>query len=174
MRIHPSTGLNELIRWGRMTHICVSKPDHHCFRQWFVACSAPSHCRKQCRNIFIGLLVTNLTEIWIKIQENSFENVVCKMAAISSRPQWVNRMPTFQGHIYRHSSYVKHVANSDREGRYRPAWKQKQWKSCYRFSTGWIYDVKCDIMQTQYFGVVKYSAVSIHHGLSAVAICHDH
>ena len=29
-------------------HICVSESDHHWFRQWFVAYSAPSHYLRQC------------------------------------------------------------------------------------------------------------------------------
>ena len=29
-------------------HICVSKLGQHWFRQWLVACSAPSHCLDQC------------------------------------------------------------------------------------------------------------------------------
>ena len=45
--------------------------------------------------LLIGTLGTNFSEIlrrnsYIFIQENSFENVVCEMAAILSRPQWVN------------------------------------------------------------------------------------
>ena len=37
--------------WGRVTHICVVELGHHWFRQWLVACSAPSHYLNQCRNI---------------------------------------------------------------------------------------------------------------------------
>ena len=42
--------------------------------------------------LLIGPLGTNFSEIGIKnilIEENPFENVVCKKAAILSRPQWV-------------------------------------------------------------------------------------
>ena len=38
--------------------------------------------------LLIGLLGTNFSEIFI--HENAFENVVCEMAAILSRPQCVN------------------------------------------------------------------------------------
>ena len=48
------------------------------------------------RKLLIGPLETNFSEILIGIQtfsfkkEIAFENVVCKMASILSRPQWVN------------------------------------------------------------------------------------
>ena len=73
--------------------------NHHWFRQWLVAWSAPSHYLNQCSNIVNWTLRNNLQ--WnlnrisfIFIQENVFENVVCKMAIISSRPQCVNKANT--------------------------------------------------------------------------------
>ena len=68
---------------------------HHCLRYWRVVWPAPSHYLKQYWNI------VNWT-IWSKFQwnfnrnsnilihENELESVVCKMASILSRPQWVN------------------------------------------------------------------------------------
>ena len=45
----------------------------------------------------MGPLGINFNEILIKsihfIQENTFENVVCEMASISSRPQCVKSLP---------------------------------------------------------------------------------
>ena len=35
-------------RRSRVTHICVSKLDHHWFIQWPVDCTAPSHYLNQC------------------------------------------------------------------------------------------------------------------------------
>ena len=85
-----------LTHWGRVTHICVGKLGHHCFRQWLGACSAPSHYLNQCWNIVNWTLRNKLQ--WnlnrnsiIFIQENAFENVVWKMAAILTRPQCVKR-----------------------------------------------------------------------------------
>ena len=82
-----------LTHWGRVTHICVRKlpiigSDN--------GLSAPSHYLNQCRYIVNSNLSNKLQwnlkhNSYIFIQENAFENVVCKMASISSRPQWVNR-----------------------------------------------------------------------------------
>ena len=79
-----------------MTHICVVELDHHWFRQWLVTCSAPSHYLNQCWNIvnwtFSNKLQWNFNQnSTIFIQDIVFKNVVCKMASILSRPQWVKR-----------------------------------------------------------------------------------
>ena len=69
--------------------------NHHCFRYWLVAWSATSHYLNQCWDIVNWTLMNKLQ--WnfnryssIFIQENGFENVVCEMASILSRPQCVN------------------------------------------------------------------------------------
>ena len=41
---YPKIGLPH---WNQVAHICVSKLDHHWFRWWLVAWSAPSHYLKQ-------------------------------------------------------------------------------------------------------------------------------
>ena len=68
--------------------------NHHWFRQWLVAWSAPSHCLNQCWNIVNWTLENKFQ--WnrnrnsnILIQENAFEYVVCQMASISSLPRCV-------------------------------------------------------------------------------------
>ena len=84
-----------LTHWGRVTHICVGKltiigsdnglsPERPQAIIWTNA-----------GILLIGPLGTNFSEILIEIQtffteENTFENVVCKMLFISSRPQCVN------------------------------------------------------------------------------------
>ena len=83
-----------LTHWGRVTHICVVEMGHHRFRKWLVACSAPSHYLNQCWNIVNWTLRNKLQWTFnrnsnIFIQEIAFENVVCKMASILSRPQYV-------------------------------------------------------------------------------------
>ena len=67
----------------------------HWFTQWLVAWLAPSHYVNQCWFIVNWNLRNKLK--WnsnrnskVFIQENTFENVVWKMAAILSRPQCVN------------------------------------------------------------------------------------
>ena len=40
----------DLTHWGQVMHICISRLDHHWFRQWLVAWSAPSHYLHQCWN----------------------------------------------------------------------------------------------------------------------------
>ena len=74
---------------GRLTHICVNELGHH----WYiiVTCSAPSHYLNQWWH-FVNSTVRNKPYLCISIQENSFENVVCEMAAILSRPQYVNSL----------------------------------------------------------------------------------
>ena len=87
--------MTRLTHWGRVTHICVGKltiigsdnglsPDR---RQAIIWTND---------GIFlIGPLGTNFSEILIEtnifIQENAFESVVRKTAAILSRPQCVNK-----------------------------------------------------------------------------------
>ena len=88
---------NLLTYWGRVTHACVIELGHHCFRQWLVAFSAPSHYLNQ-----YWLIVNWTTRNKIRwnfnrnsksfFEEHAFEYVVCKMSAIFSRPQWVEIM----------------------------------------------------------------------------------
>ena len=86
-----------LTQWGRTTHICVSK------LTIIISENGLSPGRRQ---VIIwannGILLirtwgTNFSDIlnrnsYIFIQDNSFENVVWNMAAICSRPQYVNRI----------------------------------------------------------------------------------
>ena len=68
--------------------------NHHWFRQWLIAGSAPSHYLNQCWNIVNW---TNRNKLqwsrnrntYIFIQENTLENIFWKMAAILSRSQCV-------------------------------------------------------------------------------------
>ena len=80
--------------------------NHHWFRWWLVAWSAPSHYLNQCwivvnwtlKNIFQWKSNQNTT---IFIEENARQNVVCEMASILSRPQCVNIFWLWQiGHHY--------------------------------------------------------------------------
>ena len=78
-----------------LTHICIGEMGHHCFRQWLVACSTPSHYLKQYLLIAIGLLETNFSEILIGLLPFSFKKIhlkmsSAKMAAILSKGRWVN------------------------------------------------------------------------------------
>ena len=87
--------------------------NHHWFRKWLVAWSAASHYLNQCWNIVnwaIGnKLQWNLKQnSYIFIQENAFENVVWKMAAILSRPQYVNSiLQSRSGYGYRRFQWTK-------------------------------------------------------------------
>ena len=88
-------GNGALTRWGRVTHIYVWTTYQHCFRQWLVALSAPSHYLNQCWN-FVNSKFGNKFQWNLKrnscifIYENAFQNVICEMAAILSRPQCIN------------------------------------------------------------------------------------
>ena len=83
-----------LTHWGRVTHICVSKitiiESHNGM--------SPGR-RKAIIGTNDGILVigiSNFGEIFSKIHifsfKNAFENVVCEMAVILSRPQCVNHV----------------------------------------------------------------------------------
>ena len=68
--------------------------NHQWFRQRLGAWSAPSHYLNQCWNIVNPNLKNKLQwnlkrNSYIFIQENAFENLVCEMAAILSRPQCI-------------------------------------------------------------------------------------
>ena len=88
---YASLGLNELLHWGRVMHICISKlaiigSDNGLSPGW----------RQAIIWINVGILLIRIKLQWnrnrnlhIFIQENAFESVVCKMAAILSRPQCV-------------------------------------------------------------------------------------
>ena len=83
-----------LTLWGRVTHICVSK-------QAIIGSEnglSPGRCQViiwTCAGLLViwtfgNKLQWNLNKnLYIFIQENAFENVVWKMAAILSRPQCV-------------------------------------------------------------------------------------
>ena len=72
--------------WGRVTHFCIGNQGHHCLRYWLVNWLVQSHYLNQGKNIEIGPLGTNCNKISIKnlvfINENVFENLICKMLAI--------------------------------------------------------------------------------------------
>ena len=68
--------------------------NHYWFRWCLVAWSAPSHYVNQCWNIVNWTLGNKLQcnlnkNLYIFIHENAFENVICKMVSILSRPQCV-------------------------------------------------------------------------------------
>ena len=85
--------LHQLTHWGRVTHICVGYltiigSDNSL---------SPSHYLNQCWNIVNwtprNKLQWNVNRnSYIFIQENPFENIVWKLAAILSRPQCVNEI----------------------------------------------------------------------------------
>ena len=89
-----------ITHWSRVTHMCVSSltiigSDNGLSPVWLVACPAPSHYLNQCWiivNWTIGnKFQWNLNRNWyIFSQENAFQNVVWKMAAILSRPHCVD------------------------------------------------------------------------------------
>ena len=84
-----------LTHWGQVMRICVSKISHHWFRQGLGACLAPSYYLNQCWLIVSWSLGNDIQwnfnqKFNIFIPENVFENVICKMMAILSRPQCVD------------------------------------------------------------------------------------
>ena len=50
--------------------------------------------------LLIGLLETHFSEILIQIQENAYENVVCKMLSIFFHPQCLNSSPPSAAYMH--------------------------------------------------------------------------
>ena len=110
--------------WGRVTHICISKltiiGSDNCwgwFRQWLVAWFASSHYLNQCWNIvnskFRNKFQWNVKPIsYIFFQWNTFENVVCEMAASLPQSQFVNPALSNAAYMWRWngSSFVSILA----------------------------------------------------------------
>ena len=91
-------GTGNLINSSPLTagYICVDELGQHCFRQWLVAFSAPSHYLNQFWFVVNWTLRSNF--LWnsnrnttLFIDENASDNVVCEMADILSRGKWVNQ-----------------------------------------------------------------------------------
>ena len=70
-----------------------------------VAWLAPSHYSNQCGNNIVNSKLRNKLQwnlkwtSYIFFQENAFENVVCKMAAILSHPQCALKMPLLKSWV---------------------------------------------------------------------------
>ena len=84
-----------LTHWGRATHICISKPTITGSDNGLSPVPASSHYLNQWWNIVNWTLRNKLQwdfnqNSYIFIQEKVFENVVCEIAAILSRPQCVD------------------------------------------------------------------------------------
>ena len=90
----------ELTHLTLVPHICICELAQHWMRWWLVTYLVPSHYMKSWTDIdllSIGPLATNFSEIWIRIKkffinENTFENSVCKKAAILFRGRLVNSL----------------------------------------------------------------------------------
>ena len=85
-----------LTYWGRVTPVCISNLTINRSDNSLSPGRRQAIIRTNAGMLLIGPLVTNLSEILIEIhtfliQENAFHNVVCKMVAILSRPQCVNK-----------------------------------------------------------------------------------
>ena len=86
-----------LVNWLRPSDAYMrQETNHHWSRWWLVAWSAPCHYLDQCWNIVNSKLRNKMQwnlklNSYIFIQENAFENAVCEMAIILSRPQCVDK-----------------------------------------------------------------------------------
>ena len=85
-----------LTHWGQVTHICVSKLTIIGSDNGLVPGRRQASIWANDGILLIGTLLRNKFQwnfnrnSYIFIQENEFENVICEMAAILSRPQCVN------------------------------------------------------------------------------------
>ena len=112
--------LSELIHWGWVTHM----------RQWIMPRTIGSDNDLAIIWTSVGMLLltepmgTNFNEIWTKIQQFSFGEIyltmssakcshlvliVCKMAVILSRPQWVNISWVFHAVIFMWTSTLLYL-----------------------------------------------------------------
>ena len=95
-----------LTYWGRVTHICVGN------LTIIGSDNETKHYLNECRNI-VNWTLRNKVQ-WnfnrnsnIFIQENAFQNVVCEMASILSRPQCVSQCGLLQiGPLRTHFSEI--------------------------------------------------------------------
>ena len=107
-RMYAVYGLFDLTRWGRLTHMS-QYTNHHWFRYHGL-----SPGRRQAiiwtnaGILLVGPLGTNSSIIFV--QENGFESVVCKMASILSRLQWVKMR---LGSAYKCIMIVQAVSSSN-------------------------------------------------------------
>ena len=78
----PKIRAHSIVDRGRLSHICVSKLNHLWFRWWLVVCLVPSHNLNHCWHVIDWIhgskFQWNLNQNTIFIQENVFENVVCR------------------------------------------------------------------------------------------------
>ena len=86
-----------LTHFPLVPYICVSGSCQHCFRQWLVTYSVPSHYLNQCWVIITWTRRNKLRWNFSQkskffIYKNAFENVVYEMAPIFSMENWVNKM----------------------------------------------------------------------------------
>ena len=96
---------DNLTHWGRMTYICVGKLTNIGSDNGLSPGRRQAIIWTNAGILLIRPLGTNFSEIlnqnsYIFIHENSFENVVWKMATIFSRPQCVKRLVLY---IYRYN-----------------------------------------------------------------------
>ena len=66
-----------LTHWGRVTHICVSI-NHHWFRYWLVAWSAPSHYLNQWLNIVNWTIINKFHWISFKFKNSYSKKYIWK------------------------------------------------------------------------------------------------
>ena len=71
--------------------LCVGELGQHWFRQWPVACLAPSHYLNQCW-IIVNLTIRNFSEILIEIQTFSFKKMHLKMSSAIFPPNCPGEM----------------------------------------------------------------------------------
>ena len=95
-------GFIELTQWGRVTHICVVNLTIIGLDNGLAPGRRQAIIWTNDGIVLIGHLGTNFSEILSEIhtcwfKKNAFENIVCEMAAILSRPQCVKAWAV---HIY--------------------------------------------------------------------------
>ena len=83
-----------LTHWGRVTHMCVDKLTIICSNNGLSPGRRQAIIQTNAGILLIGPWGTNFSEIfnrnlYIFIQENAFQTVVCEMLAILSQPQCV-------------------------------------------------------------------------------------
>ena len=150
-----SLGCNQLTHLPLVPHICVSELGQDWFRQWLVACSAPSHYPNQC-SLIVNWTLRNKLQ-W-KSKRNSiisFKKIRLKMASAKWRP------------FYRGEDESNLSVHGCQWPQFHTQSHVRTWISCMKWNTiTHLYDMKIIIRQDEFnwaYGVNSFHLKKFAH-----------
>ena len=72
--------------WDWVSHICVTKLNHHWYRKWRVACLAPNHYVNQYWLIVSVTFMNLFSEIWMNTEQFSLRKISLEMSSMKRKP----------------------------------------------------------------------------------------